>query len=232
MQFIAVVALLAFVDFASANYKPVFGPEGNPFSQPDSKVGFSAPTIYGANINSQSTVHACYEYHIAWTPTTPNNISLYLLINSDTLPITTIVAGVKNDGHHLWEPSRLLMEQNWYSIQLVDDVTGQWQVLEQFHIWWGSNCEDHDPISMTPPLTGDDVLSTSNLFSRTPISSPMSSDLSSASTESHRSQTTLSATTIAPGSLTTPASPAATSQGSQSTTGTVASRSTSDSKAF
>ncbi|KAH5052599.1 hypothetical protein HBH96_159760 [Parastagonospora nodorum] len=97
MQLVAVVAFLAFSGLALANYRPVFGPEGILFSQP--------------NIDSQLPVHACIELNVTCTSTTHNNISLYLLINSDTLPITTTVAGVKNEGNNLWEPSRLLSGQ-------------------------------------------------------------------------------------------------------------------------
>jgi hypothetical protein len=45
MQLVAVVAFLAFSGLALANCRPVFGPEGNLFSQRESKVGLSsAPT--------------------------------------------------------------------------------------------------------------------------------------------------------------------------------------------
>lgn len=99
-----------------------------------------APT----NTHLTKIVPACKQFTITWEPTTPNTISLILLRgpSSNVVPISTIVTGITNSGSYAWIPVITLQaDTTRYGIQLIHDVTGQYQYSTQFGIGEGSNCD-------------------------------------------------------------------------------------------
>ncbi|KAH8698138.1 Ser-Thr-rich glycosyl-phosphatidyl-inositol-anchored membrane family-domain-containing protein, partial [Phaeosphaeriaceae sp. PMI808] len=112
---------------AAAQHAPVGEPSGNPISRPLNEI-----------------VTACRPFTIAWQPTTSNTISLVLLLGpaNNVRPISTIITGIANSGSYVWTPSGALeADTTHYGLQLIDDVTGQYQYSTQFGIAKGSNCD-------------------------------------------------------------------------------------------
>jgi hypothetical protein len=88
-------------------------------------------------------VPACKPFTISWQPTTSNSVSLILLRGPSTnvVPLSTIVTGIVNSGSFVWSPSSSLeADTTHYGLQLIDDVTGQFQYSTQFGISKGAEC--------------------------------------------------------------------------------------------
>ena len=103
--------------------------------------------------NELQIVPACKEFTIQWQPTTPNSVSLVLLRGpaENIKPLSTIVTGITNSGSFKWTPSSgLEADTTHYGLQIIDDVTGQFQYSNQFGISKG-NCEEAVSSSMIEP---------------------------------------------------------------------------------
>lgn len=116
---ISTVAL--FAGLAAAVHAPVGEPLGNPISAPVVEI-----------------VPACTAYTIKWTPTTPNTISIVLLRGPSTNVVphgAPLAEGIANSGSFVWTPaSSLEADTSRYGLQLIDDITGQYQYSTQFGI--------------------------------------------------------------------------------------------------
>lgn len=73
-------------------------------------------------------------FTITWQPTTTNKVSLLLLKGPSTNVVQVgapIAEGIANSGSYTWTPPADfgpgLSETTGYGIQLIDDVTGQYQ---------------------------------------------------------------------------------------------------------
>jgi hypothetical protein len=92
-------------------------------------------------------VPKCEPFTITWQPTTTNTISLLLLKGPSTNVIKhgpSLAEGIANSGSLVWTPSKDLevTEGNHgYGLQIIDDVTGQYQWSTQFGLSKG-NCEE------------------------------------------------------------------------------------------
>jgi len=113
-----------FAGLAAAQiHVPVGNPSGNPISRPLNEV-----------------VPACKPFTITWTPTTPNTVSVLLLKGPSTNVVKfgpSIAEGISNSGSLVWTPPSTLdatTGPTGYGIQLIDDVTGQYQYSTQFGI--------------------------------------------------------------------------------------------------
>ncbi|KAF1916518.1 Ser-Thr-rich glycosyl-phosphatidyl-inositol-anchored membrane family-domain-containing protein [Ampelomyces quisqualis] len=161
----AVAAL--FAGLAAAQHAPVGEPNGNPINRPLTEI-----------------VPACKEFTILWQPTTPNSVSLVLLRGpaENIKPLSTIVTGITNSGSFKWTPSSgLEADTTHYGLQIIDDVTGQYQYSNQFGISKGPECDDLAPSSAaSTPYGGGYPVSTSALPSKAsssmgyPVSTPIS----------------------------------------------------------
>jgi hypothetical protein len=115
----SVVAFFASIAAAQL-HAPVGEPAGNPITRPLNEV-----------------VPACKAFTITWQPTTTNTVSLLLLRGPSTnvVPIQTLAEGINNSGSFAWTPaSSLEADTTHYGLQLIDDVTGQYQYSTQFGI--------------------------------------------------------------------------------------------------
>jgi hypothetical protein len=57
------------------------------------------------------------------------------------VPLSTIVTGIANSGSFMWTPSASLeADTTHYGLQLIDDITGQFQYSTQFGISKGAEC--------------------------------------------------------------------------------------------
>ncbi|KAH8723801.1 Ser-Thr-rich glycosyl-phosphatidyl-inositol-anchored membrane family-domain-containing protein [Phaeosphaeriaceae sp. PMI808] len=120
-----IIALLA--SLAAAQHAAVGNPSGNPITRPLNEV-----------------VPACKAFTITWQPTTPNTVSLVLLRGPSTnvVPLKNIVVGIANSGSFVWTPDNgLEADVTRYGIQLIDDITGQYQYSTQFGISKGPECQ-------------------------------------------------------------------------------------------
>lgn len=120
----AIVAI--FAGLAAAQHAPVGEPSGNPITRPLNEI-----------------VPACKPFTITWQPTTPNSVSLVLLRGPSTnvVPLSTLVTGIANSGSFVWTPSASLeADTSRYGLQLIDDITGQYQYSTQFGISKGAEC--------------------------------------------------------------------------------------------
>ncbi|KAF2623168.1 hypothetical protein BU25DRAFT_414674 [Macroventuria anomochaeta] len=110
-----------FASIAAAQLHAAVGePSGNPITRPLNEV-----------------VPACKAFTITWQPTTTNTVSLLLLRGPSTnvVPIQTLAEGINNSGSFAWTPaSSLEADTTHYGLQLIDDVTGQYQYSTQFGI--------------------------------------------------------------------------------------------------
>lgn len=123
----AIVAL--FAGLAAAQHTPVGEPSGNPITRPLNEV-----------------VPACKAFTITWQPTTPNTVSLVLLRgpSNNVVPLSTIVVGIPNSGSFVWTPANTLeADVTRYGLQLIDDITGQYQYSTQFGISKGPECDSY-----------------------------------------------------------------------------------------
>jgi hypothetical protein len=109
-------------------------------------------------------VPACQAFTITWQPTTPNSVSLVLLRGpaENIKPLSTIVTGISNSGSFVWTPSSgLEADVTHYGLQIIDDVTGQFQYSNQFGISKGANCNGVAPSSaVSTPYGGGYPVST------------------------------------------------------------------------
>lgn len=119
----ATIATL-FASLAAAQlHAPVGEPSGNPITRPLNEV-----------------VPACKEFTITWQPTTPNTVSVLLLKGPSTNVVKfgpALAEGIANSGSLKWTPAADLEATTGptgYGIQLIDDVTGQYQYSTQFGI--------------------------------------------------------------------------------------------------
>lgn len=115
----SVVAFFASIAAAQL-HAPVGEPAGNPITRPLNEV-----------------VPACKAFTITWQPTTSNTVSLLLLRGPSTnvVPIQTLAEGIQNSGSFSWTPaSTLEADSSRYGLQLIDDVTGQYQYSTQFGV--------------------------------------------------------------------------------------------------
>jgi hypothetical protein len=100
-------------------------------------------------------VPKCEPFTITWQPTTTNTISLLLLKGPSTNVIKhgpSLAEGIANSGSLVWTPSKDLevTEANQgYGLQIIDDVTGQYQWSTQFGISKG-NCAEEVSSSAAP----------------------------------------------------------------------------------
>lgn len=115
----SVVAFFASITAAQL-HAPVGEPAGNPITRPLIEV-----------------VPACKAFTITWQPTTTNTVSLLLLRGPsiNVVPIQTLAEGINNSGSFVWTPAATLeADSSRYGLQLIDDVTGQYQYSTQFGI--------------------------------------------------------------------------------------------------
>lgn len=119
-----------FASIAAAQlHAPVGEPKGNPISRPLNEV-----------------VPACKPFAITWQPTTPNTVSVLLLKGPSTNVVKfgpSLAEGIANSGTLSWTPAGDLETTDGptgYGIQIIDDVTGQYQYSTQFGISKGENC--------------------------------------------------------------------------------------------
>lgn len=127
-----------FAAFAAAQlHEPVGEPSGNPITRPLNEA-----------------VDAGETFTITWEPTTSNTVSLLLLKgpSSDVVPVGEPIAeGIPNSGSFEWTvPGEFgpgLSATTGYGIQLIDDVTGQYQYSTQF----GINVDDYVSSSSASP---------------------------------------------------------------------------------
>ncbi|KAF2465308.1 uncharacterized protein BDR25DRAFT_86162 [Lindgomyces ingoldianus] len=122
------ISVLTFLAGAvAAVHAPVGAPNGNPITAPLIEI-----------------VPACKPYTIKWTPTTPNKVSILLLRGPSTnvVPLGAPIAeGIANSGSFVWTPaSTLEADTTHYGLQLIDDVTGQYQYSTQFGISKDATC--------------------------------------------------------------------------------------------
>jgi len=111
-----------FAGLAAAYHAPVGEPTGNPITRPLNEV-----------------VPAGKPFEITWTPTTTNKVSLVLLKGPsiNVIPQYAIVESIPNSGKFVWTPDAALEATagpNGYGLQIIDDVTGQFQYSTQFGI--------------------------------------------------------------------------------------------------
>jgi hypothetical protein len=137
--------------------------------------------------NTNQIVPACKPYTISWTPTTPNSVSLVLLRGpaENIKPLSTIVTGISNSGSFVWTPSSgLEADVTHYGLQIIDDVTGQYQYSNQFGISKGAECDGMTPSSAVSTPYGGGY----------PVSTPVPSSKASSAPASHYSAAPLPST--------------------------------------
>jgi hypothetical protein len=113
-----------FAGLAAAQiHPPVGNPSGNSITRPLNEV-----------------VPACKPFTITWQPSTPNTDSVLLLKGPSNNVVKfgpSLAEGIANSGSLQWTPSPDLEATsgpNGYGIQIIDDVTGQYQYSTQFGI--------------------------------------------------------------------------------------------------
>jgi hypothetical protein len=104
-------------------------------------------------------------------------VSLILLRGPSTnvVPLSTIVTGIANSGSYQWTPSSgLEADVTHYGLQLIDDVTGQYQYSTQFGISKDGACSGVAPSSAVSTPYGGGY----------PVSTPVPSSKASSKTSS------------------------------------------------
>lgn len=134
-------AIVFFAGLAAAQlHAPVGEPKGNPITRPLNEV-----------------VPKCEPFTITWTPTTANTVSLLLLKGPSSNVVKfgpALAEGIVNGGSLTWTPAADLpvTEGNTgYGLQIIDDVTGQYQWSTQFGISAGK-CGDVKPSPSSTPV--------------------------------------------------------------------------------
>jgi hypothetical protein len=172
----AIVAL--FAGLVAGQAKPVGEPTGNPITRPLNEI-----------------VPACKPFTITWQPTTANSVSLILLRGPSTnvVPLQTIVVGIPNSGTFAWTPaSSLEADTTHYGLQLIDDITGQYQYSTQFGISKGAECNSYvTPSPSSTPYGGGYPVSTPVPSSKAASSSKGGYPVSSPAPSSKANSTTV-----------------------------------------
>ncbi|KAH9862674.1 hypothetical protein J1614_010767 [Plenodomus biglobosus] len=118
-SFVTIFASIA----AAQLHAPVGEPSGNAITRPLNEI-----------------VPACKPFTITWQPSTPNTVSVLLLKGPATNVVKfgpSLAEGIANSGSLAWTPAATLEATagpNGYGIQIIDDVTGQYQYSTQFGI--------------------------------------------------------------------------------------------------
>jgi hypothetical protein len=111
------------------------------------------------------------------------------------VPISTIVTGIANSGKYSWTPSSgLEADVTHYGLQLIDDVTGQYQYSTQFGISKGAECSGVAPSSAASTAYGGGYPASSAAASSTPAaasSAPAGYPASSVAVSSAPNATTI-----------------------------------------
>ncbi|KAJ9191472.1 hypothetical protein DTO166G4_2009 [Paecilomyces variotii] len=123
MRFFAISILSALAATVSAATTPDYsqGPSGNPIALP--------------GLNDQVPVGQPYQ--IKWQPTTPGDVSIWLLRgpSSNVQPIATLASNIPNSGEFTWTPSTSLQDDvTHYGLIIIVEGTGQYQYSTQFGI--------------------------------------------------------------------------------------------------
>lgn len=94
-------------------------------------------------------VPACQPFVITWTPTTSNPVSLVLLKGPSNNVVPNgppLAVGVSNSGSFSWTPSSSLeatQGPNGYGLQIIDQITGDFQYSTQFGVSKGPACNSY-----------------------------------------------------------------------------------------
>ncbi|KAI0610391.1 GPI anchored serine-threonine rich protein [Pyrenophora tritici-repentis] len=169
---------------AAQKHAPVGEPKGNPISKPLNEI-----------------VPACKPFTITWEPTTPNTVSILLLKGPSTNVVKfgpALAEGIANSGTLSWTPSSDLEETataQGYGIQIIDDVTGQYQYSTQF----GISKKECGAASSAPVSTP----AVSTPAASTPAASTPAASTPAASTPAPVTSTAAGATPMAPHPTTT-----------------------------
>lgn len=130
-----------FAGLAAAYHAPVGAPSGNAITAPLVQVSLPASPGNATFIplTIPQSIPAGKPFTIQWTPSTPNKVSLILLKGPSTNAVfnQVIVESIPNDGSFTWTPPTTLegtAGPGGYGIQLIDDITGQYQYSTQFGI--------------------------------------------------------------------------------------------------
>lgn len=144
-----------FASLAAAQlHAPVGEPKGNAITRPLNEVckhsnpcAVSRATQEQKALTLPQIVPKCEPFTITWEPTTPNTVSVLLLKGPATNVVKfgpSLAEGIPNGGSLKWTPAsdlEVTPGPNGYGLQIIDDVTGQYQYSTQFGISKG-NCED------------------------------------------------------------------------------------------
>lgn len=208
MRFFTVSILSALAAAVSAATTPDYtkGPSGNPIALP--------------GLNDQVPVGQPYQ--IKWQPTTPGDVSIWLLRgpSNNVKPIATIANNIPNNGEFTWTPSTSLENDvTHYGLIIIVEGTGQYQYSTQFGIKntaaagaadTTSSAAAVEPTSTAEHTTAPVTTSSSSAVAAEPTTSA-SSSLSIETTESSVVKTAVksTATSSAPAeaSQTTAATP-------------------------
>ncbi|KAF2186560.1 hypothetical protein K469DRAFT_706555 [Zopfia rhizophila CBS 207.26] len=152
-------AVALFASLAAAVHAPVGEPNGNPINAPLNEI-----------------VPACTPFTIKWQPTTPNKVSILLLRGPSTnvVPLGAPIAeGIANSGSFSWTPgAELEADTSRYGIQLIDDVTGQFQYSTQFGISKDA-CKDVKPsVSSKSAHTASTIAVSTSSCNTTSVAEP------------------------------------------------------------
>ncbi|KAH9861084.1 hypothetical protein IAQ61_010820 [Plenodomus lingam] len=155
-----------FASLAAAQlHAPVGQPSGNAITRPLNEI-----------------VPACKPFTITWNPSTPNTVSVLLLKGPATNVVKhgpSLAEGIANSGSLAWTPSSDLEATtgpNGYGIQIIDDVTGQYQYSTQFGISKdGCAAVSSAPAASPSPTPSPDMGSGYPTGTATPVVSSSSS---------------------------------------------------------
>lgn len=111
--------------------------------------------------NLKQAVPACKPYTITWQPTTPNTVSVLLLKGPSSNVVKfgpSLAEGITNSGSLAWTPSADLeaTQGQGYGIQIIDDVTGQYQYSTQFGITKDGSCVSVSSSAVVSPSASKD----------------------------------------------------------------------------
>ncbi|RJE27577.1 hypothetical protein PHISCL_00002 [Aspergillus sclerotialis] len=113
MRAVIYIALAAFAALVAAQ-------TANPFNNPPGGYSFKAgaPTA------------------LSWKPTTKGTVTLKLQSGGQINPAsgTTIAANIPNSGSFTWTPEASLPDKSDYTVEIIDDATGQYNFLPRFSI--------------------------------------------------------------------------------------------------
>ncbi|EUC50833.1 hypothetical protein COCMIDRAFT_32049 [Bipolaris oryzae ATCC 44560] len=198
-----------FAGFAAAQIHPAVGdPKGNPITRPLNEI-----------------VPKCEPFTITWEPTTPNSVSVLLLKGPSTNVVKfgpSLAEGIKNSGSLTWTPAADLpvTEANQgYGLQIIDDVTGQYQYSTQFGISAGK-CGSVVSSSAAPSVAPSSAPAAGYPASSAPAAYPASS-APAAGYPAHTPVAPSSAASVAPYPTTLASAPAAVGTGGLYPNGTV-----------